>query len=196
MTKYITIGVIGLLLLMLSFNGCGTYNSMVEKQETVDQQWAQVQNVYQRRSDLIPNLVSTVSGMANFEKSTLTSVIEARAKATSVNIDASKLTPQTFSTFQQSQGEITSALSRLMVVSEKYPDLKSDKSFLQLQEQLEQTENRIAVERNKFNITIKDYNTYIRTFPKNLYAKFFDFDKKPYFESEKGANKASVVKFN
>jgi LemA protein len=164
-------------------------------QEGVTAQWSQVENVYQRRSDLIPNLVSTVQGYANFEKSTLTAVIEARAKATSVQINPEKLDAQSLQNFQQAQGGLSSALGRLMVVVEKYPDLKANEQFMALQAQLEGTENRIAVERMKFNQTAQAYNTFIRQFPKNIWAGMFGFEKKAYFEAEQGANKAPKVAF-
>ncbi|HEY9123059.1 MAG TPA: LemA family protein [Bacteroidales bacterium] len=175
-------------------SSCG-YNSMVQKEEAVSSQWAQVQNVYQRRADLIPNLVNTVKGYADFEKSTLTAVIEARAKATSVNIDPAKLNAESFKQFQQAQDGLQSALSRLMVVVEKYPELKANQNFLELQSQLEGTENRITIERMKFNELTKDYNAYIRSFPQLLFAKMFGFSSKPYFEATAGADKAPEVKF-
>ena len=164
-------------------------------EEGVTAQWSQVENVYQRRSDLIPNLVSTVKGYADFEKETLTQVIEARAKATSVNVNPSKLDAQSLQNFQDAQSGLSSALSRLMVVVEKYPDLKANQNFLDLQAQLEGTENRITVERQKFNQSAQTYNTFIRTFPKNIFAGMFGFEKKAYFEAEKGAEKAPQVKF-
>lgn len=172
-----------------------SYNSMVTLDEGVSAQWAQVENVYQRRADLIPNLVNTVKGYADFEKSTLTEVIEARAKATSVNVDASQLTPETFAAFQQAQDGLSSALSRLMVVVERYPELKANQNFLELQAQLEGTENRIAVERKKFNETTRQYNTFIKSFPKNIFAGIFSFTEKPYFKSTPGAEKAPEVQF-
>ncbi len=168
---------------------------MVTMEEGVTAQWSQVENVYQRRSDLIPNLVSTVKGYADFEKETLTQVIEARAKATSVNVNPSKLDAQSLQNFQDAQSGLSSALSRLMVVVEKYPDLKANQNFLDLQAQLEGTENRITVERQKFNQSAQTYNTFIRTFPKNIFAGMFGFEKKAYFEAEKGAEKAPQVKF-
>jgi len=171
------------------------YNSMVEKQEAVTAQWSQVENVYQRRADLIPNLVSTVKGYADFEQETLTAVIEARAKATSVNVDASKLDASSIQQFQAAQDGLSSALSKLMVVVERYPELKANQNFLELQSQLEGTENRIAVERKKFNETAQDYNTYIRKFPNNMIAGMFDFEKKEYFEADKGAETAPKVEF-
>jgi LemA protein len=168
---------------------------MVGMNEGVNAQWSQVENVYQRRLDLIPNLVKTVQGYANFEKSTLTAVIEARAKATSVNINPENLNAESLKQFQSAQSGLGSALSRLMVVVEKYPDLKANQNFLELQAQLEGTENRIAVERMKFNETAQLYNTYIRQFPRNIYASLFSFEKKAYFEAETGANKAPKVDF-
>ena len=172
---WIILAVIAVLLLVAYSSIKGSYNNMVNMQEGVTAQWSQVENVYQRRSDLIPNLVSTVKGYADFEKSTLTAVIEARAKATSVQINPEKLDAQSLQNFQQAQGGLSSALGRLMVVVEKYPDLKANQNFLDLQAQLEGTENRIAVERMKFNQTAQTYNTFIRTFPKNLWANMFGF---------------------
>lgn len=186
--------VLGVLVLLASFSGCG-YNSMVKQEEQVSSQWAQVQNVYQRRADLIPNLVSTVKGYANFEKEVLTDVTNARAKATSVNIDASKLTPENVQKFQEAQGQLSSSLSRLLVSVEKYPDLKANQNFLELQSQLEGTENRITVERNKFNEVTQKYNTTIRSFPNNITAGMFGFTKKGYFQADAGAEKAPQVKF-
>ena len=168
---------------------------MVVARESVTAQWSQVENVYQRRSDLIPNLVSTVKGYADFEKETLTQVVEARAKATSVNINPEKLDAQSLQNFQQAQSGLSSALGRLMVVVEKYPELKANQGFLDLQAQLEGTENRITVERQKFNQTAQNYNTLIQNFPTNFIAGWFGFDKKAYFEAEKGAEKAPQVKF-
>lgn len=176
------------------FTGCG-YNKMVQLDEAVTAQWSQVENVYQRRADLIPNLVNTVKGYAEFEQETLTGVIEARAKATSVTIDPTKITPGALEQFQQAQEGLSSALSRLMVVVEKYPDLKANQNFMDLQAQLEGTENRITVERKKFNESAQTYNTYIRKFPQLLFANLFGFDKKTYFEAAQGAEKAPEVKF-
>ncbi len=172
-----------------------TYNGMVTKSEMVDGQWAQVENVYQRRADLIPNLVEVVKGYASHEKETLEGVINARAKATSVNIDANNLNPESFAKFQQAQEGLTGALSRLMVVVEKYPDLKANQNFLELQAQLEGTENRITVERQKFNETTKEYNTLIKLFPKNMLAGMFGFAPKPYFSAQAGAENAPKVSF-
>lgn len=181
--------------LLLIFNGCGSYNNMVSKQEATSAAWGQVENVYQRRLDLIPNLVNTVKGVANFEQKTLTDVINARASASQMKVDASKLSPEQIQKFQSSQGELSQALGRLMVVAEQYPQLKATQNFLELQSQLEGTENRIAVERQKFNEVVKDYNTYVRKFPQVLYAGIFGFDKKGYFEATAGADKAPEVKF-
>jgi LemA protein len=159
-------------------------------------QWSQVENVYQRRADLIPNLVNTVKGYADFEKETLTQVIEARAKATSVNINPQNLDAQSLKNFQDAQSGLTSALSRLMVVVEKYPELKANQNFLDLQAQLEGTENRITVERQKFNEAAQAYNVNIRKFPRNIFAGMFGFEKKAYFEAEQGAEKAPEVNSN
>lgn len=191
----IIIGVIVVLVLLLVFPAISTYNGLVSREEAVTSQWAQVENVYQRRADLIPNLVETVKGYANFEKQTLTDVIEARSKATQVTIDPTKLNEGNIQAFEQAQGKLSSALSRLMVVVEKYPDLKANQNFLELQSQLEGTENRITVERQKFNDAAKDYNTNLRKFPKNLFASMFGFEKKAYFEAKEGAENAPAVKF-
>ena len=177
-----------------SLSSCG-YNSMVQLDEQVTSQWGQVENVYQRRADLIPNLVASVKGAANFEQETLTQVIEARAKATSVQVDPTKLTPEAIQKFQATQGELSSALGRLMVVSERYPELKANQNFLELQSQLEGSENRITVERMKFNEVTQQYNTKIRSFPNNITAGLFGFEKKGYFQAEAGANKAPKVEF-
>jgi LemA protein len=179
---------------VLSLSSCG-YNSMVKLDEQVTSQWAQVENVYQRRVDLIPNLVSTVKGAANFEKETLTQVIEARAKATSVNVDPTKLTPESIAQFQAAQGQLSQSLGRLLATVEAYPELKANQNFLELQAQLEGTENRITVERQKFNTVTQEYNSTIRTFPNNLTAGMFGFKAKGYFQAEAGANKAPKVAF-
>ena len=176
------------------FSSCG-YNQMVELDEQVGSQWSQVENVYQRRADLIPNLVNTVKGYAAHEKETLEGVIEARSKATAVQVNPEKLTPETLKQFSQAQDGLSSALSRLMVVVERYPDLKANQNFLDLQAQLEGTENRITVERKKFNETTQKYNAYIRKFPRVIYAGWFGFDKKSYFEAQQGAEQAPVVEF-
>lgn len=175
-------------------SGCG-YNRMVDMEEQVTSQWSQVENVYQRRADLIPNLVNTVRGYASHEQETFVEVIEARAKATSVNVDADNLSPQAIEQFNQAQQGLTSALSRLMVVVEQYPDLKANQNFLDLQAQLEGTENRIAVERRKFNEVTQTYNAYIRKFPQVIYSGWFGFDKKEYFEAQEGSERAPEVQF-
>ncbi len=192
---WIILAVIAVVLLLTYSSVKNSYNSMVSMEEGVTAQWSQVENVYQRRSDLIPNLVNTVKGYADFEKETLTQVIEARAKATSVNISPDKLDAQSLQNFQQAQSGLSSALSRLMVVVEKYPDLKANQGFLDLQAQLEGTENRITVERMKFNESAQTYNTFIRTFPKSVFAGMYGFEKKAYFEADKGAEKAPQVQF-
>lgn len=171
------------------------YNAMVEKQEAVQAQWAQVENVYQRRADLIPNLVATVKGYAQHEQGTLTAVIEARAKATSVNIDPSNITPEQLAQFQEAQDQLSGALSRLLVSIERYPDLKANENFMALQAQLEGTENRITVERQKFNEKAMEYNQYIRKFPRNIIAGMFDFEKVGYFKAQAGAETAPKVEF-
>lgn len=192
---WIILAVIAVLLLVTYSSIKGSYNNMVNMQEGVTAQWSQVENVYQRRADLIPNLVNTVKGYADFEQETLTQVIEARAKATSVNINPDNLDAESLQNFQQAQSGLSSALSRLMVVVEKYPDLKANLGFLDLQAQLEGTENRISVERMKFNESAQTYNTFIRQFPKSIWAGMFGFEKKAYFEAEEGANQAPDVQF-
>jgi len=173
----------------------GSFNNMVSYDETVITAWSNVENVYQRRADLIPNLVSTVKGYAAHEQETLTGVIEARAKATSISIDPANLNAATMQQFQQAQAGLGSALSKLMVVVERYPDLKANQNFLELQAQLEGTENRIAVERRKFNETVKVYNTYIRSFPKNMVAGMYGFERKVQFQADAGAETVPEVKF-
>jgi len=179
---------------VLSFSSCG-YNSMVKLDEQVTSQWAQVENVYQRRADLIPNLVASVKGAANFEQETLTQVIEARAKATSINVDPTKLTPESIAQFQAAQGQLSQSLGRLLATVEAYPQLKANQNFLELQAQLEGSENRITVERQKFNTVTQEYNSTIRTFPNNLVAGMFGFKAKGYFQAEAGANSAPKVEF-
>lgn len=191
--KNLKLGLVAVVIAVL-FSSCG-YNKMVNMDEQVTSQWAQVENVYQRRADLIPNLVNTVKGYAEHEKETLEGVIEARSKATAVNIDPTKLTPEALQQFNNAQDGLSSALSRLMVVVEKYPDLKANQNFLDLQAQLEGTENRITVERQKFNETTMTYNAYIRKFPQVIYSGWFGFEKKTYFEAQQGAEKAPEVKF-
>jgi LemA protein len=174
--------------------GCG-YNKMVDLEEQVTSQWSQVENVYQRRADLIPNLVNTVRGYASHEQETFVEVVEARSKATSVNVDAENLSPQAIEQFNQAQQGLTSALSRLMVIVEQYPDLKANQNFRDLQAQLEGTENRIAVERRKFNEVSQQYNAYIRKFPQLIYAGMMGFEKKDYFEAQQGSERAPEVQF-
>jgi LemA protein len=190
----IIVAIIGGILL---FTGCNSYNSIVNKDQAVKNRWAQVQNVYQRRADLIPNLVETVKGAANFEKSTLEAVVKARAEATrpEINIDPASLTPENFARFQQAQGAVTSSLSRLLAVVENYPDLKSNQNFLALQAELAGTENRISVERREFNNAVQDYNGTVVRFPGSLFAGVFGFRERPYFEAQPGADKAPAVKF-
>lgn len=189
--------VIYLLALIISvplLSSCG-YNNMVKMDEGVTSQWANVENVYQRRMDLIPNLVNTVKGYADFEQQTLTQVVEARAKATQVTIDPTNLTEANMQQFQQAQAELSGALSRLLMTVESYPELKANENFLELQAQLEGTENRIAVERRKFNESVQSYNSYIRGFPRVIYAGWFGFEKRGYFEADQGANKVPTVDF-
>ena len=187
----ITLAVIVLLILL----GAGSYNSMVDKQEGVTKAWSNVENQYQRRTDLIPNLVNTVKGYATHEKSTLEGVVAARSKATQITIDPDKLSPEKLQAYQKAQGDVTTALGKLLAITENYPALKANENFLELQSQLEGTENRIAVERGRFNELAKEYNAYIRKFPRNMFAGMFGFEKKPYFEAEAGAEKAPKVEF-
>lgn len=171
------------------------YNSMVVADENVQASWAQVENVYQRRADLIPNLVATVKGYAEHESKTLESVIAARSKATQVTVDPANLTEEALARFNEAQGEVSAALGRLLMITENYPDLKANQNFLELQAQLEGTENRIATERMKFNETAKSYNTLVRSFPNNIIASMFGFEKKGYFEAQAGAETAPKVEF-
>ena len=176
----------------------GRYNQMVKLQQAVDQSWAQVQNVYQRRADLIPNLVSTVQGAANFERTTLNEVINARASVGRVQLDPNKAPTDAaqLEQFQQAQGQLSNALSRLLVVVEQYPELKANQNFLGLQAQLEGSENRIANERGKFGEAVQSYNTYVRSFPTNLIAGMFGFAPRPFFAAQPGSEKAPAVNFN
>lgn len=175
--------------------GITSYNSMVAQDEAVGTAWSNVENQYQRRADLIPNLVNTVKGYAAHEKETFDAVVSARAKATQTTISIDELTPEKMEAYQKAQGAVGSALSRLLAVTENYPDLKANENFQTLQAQLEGTENRISVERRKFNEVAKVYNTNIRRFPKNIFAGMFGFEKRPYFEAEEGSEKAPEVKF-
>jgi len=173
-----------------------TYNGLTKSDEAVNEAWAQVENVYQRRADLIPQLVSTVKGAADYERSTLENVIKARSEATSIKIDPSNMTEADLAKFQASQDQLSSSLNKLMVVVERYPELKANANFQTLQAQLEGTENRITVERKKFNEATKTYNASIRLFPKNIIAGMFDFEKRPYFEAKAGAENAPSIEFD
>ena len=195
--SWIIIGGIILLGIIIFSSLKGTYNGLVTNEENVNKKWADVQGAYQRRTDLIPNLVSTVKGYAKFEQETLIKVIEQRANATktNINVDPAKLDANTLAQFQKTQDELGSSLSKLMVVVEKYPDLKANQNFLQLQAQLEGTENRINVERRNFNEAVQTYNSSLRKFPTNILAGMFGFEKKPYFEAQAGAENAPKVEF-
>lgn len=197
-TLLIILGVLFAGIALLVFGAIGTYNGLVGSSQAVDASWAQVQNVYQRRADLIPNLVQTVQGAANFEKSTIVQVTEARASVGKVNINQNQAPtdPAQLAQFQQAQGQLGSALSRLLVVAENYPDLKATANFRDLQAQLEGTENRISVERGRFNAAVQAYNTKIRTFPTVLFAGMLNFQQKPYFQATAGAETAPSVKFD
>lgn len=173
----------------------GVYNMFVQNEETINGQWAEVETQYQRRADLIPNLVNTVKGYADFEQETLTGVIEARSKATSINLNADNLTPENIAQFQQAQDQLSGALSRLLVTVERYPDLKANQNFLELQAQLEGTENRIAVARRNFNQSVQSYNSSLRTFPNNIFAGWYGFETKGYFEAAAGSENAPTVEF-
>jgi LemA protein len=192
--KYLPLITLGLVALMVFIMG-GCYNTAVKNDEKVKEAWSQVENQYQRRSDLIPNLVNTVKGYANFEQSTLTAVVEARASATQVKIDPANLTPENIQRYEQAQQSLSGALGRLLMVTENYPDLKANTNFLDLQKQLEGTENRIAVERKRFNETVNVFNSHIRNFPTNLFVGIFGFTPKGYFQSSAGSDKAPEVKF-
>lgn len=193
---WIIVGVLlGLIVLGIVSWGTRVYNQMVSLQEGVTSQWGNVETQYQRRADLIPNFVNTVKGAAAFEQETLTKVIEARAKATQVTVDPARMTAENLQEFQAAQSDLSSALSRLMVVVERYPELKATQNFRDLQVELEGTENRISTERRKFNETAQAMNTYIRKFPQNLLAGMFGFTARPYFESMEGADRAPEVTF-
>ena len=180
---------------MLLFSMCGSYNSTVKKDEAVKAAWSQVENQYQRRADLIPNLVNTVKGYADFERGTLESVIQARASATQVKIDANNLTPEAIQRYEQAQQGLTGALGKLLAVAEAYPNLKANENFLSLQDQLEGTENRITQERKNFNTSVQDFNSHIRHFPTNLLVGIFGFSPKGYFQAQEGSEKAPTVQF-
>lgn len=183
------------IIVIFGFWGCSGYNGLVKQDENVKNAWNDVQSQYQRRSDLIPNLVNTVKGAANFEQETLTRVVEARSKATSINVDPNNLTPEKIAQFQQAQGELTGALSRLLAVVENYPELKATQNFQDLQRQLEGTENRITVARNDFNAAVNVYNTKVRSFPMNFFAGMFGFSPKEGFKADPGSEKAPTVNF-
>lgn len=178
-----------------ALTSCQGYNKMVEKQEAVTAQWGNVQNAYQRRADLIPNLVNTVKGYASHEQETFTQITEARAKATQTNISPENLTAESLQEYQQAQNQLSQALGRLLMIQENYPELKANQNFLALQDELAGTENRISVERNKFNQITQDYNSYIRKFPQVIYAKWFKFESKAYFEATPEAQTAPEVVF-
>lgn len=190
----VPIVLIGLGLLLFG-QGCSTYNGLVDMDENVENAWSKVQSAYQRRADLIPNLVSTVKGVAEFEQKTLTDVVNARAKATSINIDPSNITPEQLKAFQGAQSGISESLGRLLLVSERYPELKANQSFLELQSQLEGTENRIKVERDRFNDATTAYNKKVRRFPANFFAGIFGFSEKSQFQAEEGTDQAPKVEF-
>ncbi|HEY8919948.1 MAG TPA: LemA family protein [Chitinophaga sp.] len=192
MKKWIIVVVV---LVLLGMFGCNKYNGLVKQDENVKNKWGAVQSQYQRRADLIPNLVSTVKGAANFEQTTLTQVIEARAKATQVTINADDLSPEKIQQFQQAQGQLSSALGRLLAVAESYPQLKANQNFLDLQAQLEGTENRITVARNDFNEAVNGYNSSVRTFPNNIIAGISGFQQKGYFQAQAGSENAPKVQF-
>jgi LemA protein len=199
MNKFVRgFGKVSGLVLLFSLTSCGSYNRLVVLEQNVNKKWADVQSVYQRRADLIPNLVSTVSGAANFEKSTLTEVTNARASVGQVKLDPSKAPTDAaeLEKFQQAQGQLSTALSRLLVVSENYPQLRATDAFKGLQVQLEGTENRISVERNNFNTAVQEYNTALATFPTNMLNKMFGFQPRPFFNAAPGAEKAPEVKFD
>lgn len=191
----IPIAIIAVVGIFLYTKAVGTYNQFVQAEEQINGQWAEVQTQYQRRADLIPNLVNTVKGYAEFEQETLTGVVEARAKATGITIDPTNLTPEKLAEFQQAQDQLSGALSRLLVTVEKYPDLKANQNFLELQAQLEGTENRISVARRNFNESVQAYNSNLRTFPNNIFAGWYGFEAKGYFQASEGAENAPTVQF-
>ena len=196
MKKGLVTGIVVIAVLVAAFVWVkNVYNQMVVSDENVQAMWSQVENVYQRRADLIPNLVATVKGYASHESETLESVVAARAKATQVTVDPENLTPEALEQFNAAQGELSSALGRLLMITENYPDLKANENFRDLQAQLEGTENRIATERMKYNETARSYNTKVRSFPANIVASMFDFEKKGYFEAQEGAQTAPKVEF-
>ncbi|MBS1578951.1 MAG: LemA family protein [Bacteroidetes bacterium] len=194
-TKNLTLIIVLVVVAFLGFSGCNGYNGLVKQDESVSNAWNKVQSDYQRRADLIPNLVNTVKGEANFEQTTLQNVIAARASATQMKVDAKDLTPEKLQQFQATQGQLSQALGRLMVVSEQYPNLRANDAFRGLQAQLEGTENRIKVARNDFNDAIQAYNVKVRSFPMNIFSGMFGFKVKEGFKAEAGSEKAPEVKF-
>ncbi|MBS9773765.1 MAG: LemA family protein [Tenacibaculum sp.] len=196
MKKWLPVIIIAVIVLGFYRWTVGFNNKAVKLNENIEESWGNVQNSYQRRSDLIGNLVKTVQGAADFEKSTLTSVIEARSKATSITIDPTNITPEQLNQFNEAQSGLSSALSRLLVSVERYPDLKANQNFLKLQDELASTENQILTARTRFNEAIKPYNMHIKTFPNSILAGWFNFEPKPYFKSDEGADKAPDVDFN
>ncbi|WP_367390917.1 LemA family protein [Lewinella sp. LCG006] len=196
MKSITTIGVVLVLLLLLFMGGCSSYNGFVDSEENVDQAWANVQTQYQRRTDLITNLVNTVKGAANFERETLEAVVNARAKATSVNIDPSNLTAEKLQEFQAAQSQLGQSLGRLLVTVEKYPELQANANFRDLQTQLEGTENRVAVARQNFNEVVTGYNKQVRRFPGSFFASIFGFSEKAQFEAQAGSENAPTVNFD
>jgi LemA protein len=193
--KKIVLVVVGILVLFVVFSGCSGYNNLVQLDEDVKTKWSQVETQYQRRSDLIPNLVSTVKGAAKFEQTTLTQVIEARSKASQITVDPTKLTAENIDKFQNAQGEISQALGRLMVLTENYPELRATQQFSDLSVQLEGTENRIATARRDFNQSVQTFNTKVRSFPNNLTAGMFGFSQKAAFKADAGAQNAPKIQF-
>lgn len=191
----IPIIIIALIGLFMYTKAVGVYNTFVKTEEVINGEWAEVETQYQRRADLIPNLVNTVKGYADFEQQTLTGVIEARSKATSITLQADDLTPENIAKFQQAQDQLSGSLSRLLVSVERYPELKANQNFLELQAQLEGTENRIAVARRNFNQSVQGYNSNLRTFPNNLFAGWYGFERKGYFEATAGAETSPTVEF-
>lgn len=196
MNKKIKIVIVIAVVVLAVISLIAPYNGMVRREEDCTNAWSNVENVYQRRMDLIPNLIKTVQGAANYEKGTLESVIEARSKASSIQVDANNLSETSVAKFQAAQEQLSGALSKMLITIERYPELKANQNFVELQAQLEGTENRIAVERNAFNKSVKQYNTYIRKFPNNIVAGIFNFEKKGYFHANEGAEKAPEVNFD
>lgn len=190
-----TLIIVVVIAIALGMYGCSSYNGLVDKDTQVEKSWANVQTQYQRRADLIPNLVRTVQGAANFEKSTLTAVIQARASATGINLNADQLTPENIQKFQAAQDQLSGSLSRLLAVAENYPQLRATQNFSELQAQLEGTENRITVARNDFNGTATSYNQSVRSFPNNIFAGIFGFERKGLFEASRAAQNAPTVQF-